>query len=436
GIELSVWLALIIEHAPEKSPPIQDRRQLVGLVGAHWRRGLQLLDQEWADSNGDIARFVHRLVDAAGLPTSGAGQIMTPTGTEVGAEHPSGHSGHSGQIDVPIGQDSSGAQVTWSLNGAGGSPHSAIMGGVGAGKTRTAVAMLRALQERARVPLLAFDFKNDLGTDAFQASILEPPRAPIPLDVLAFKNRDAIAIDQAALRFRDSFSHLKGSRVGDRQRDALYQAARAALAAESPCQLDHIRDALLNVYEAHEMKHDGAVSTMQEICRFPLFQPTHDPAAFFQQSWIIKLPSDVPQDSRMIVVNLVLDALNYYLNSLPDSELTDGARDLRLFCVVDEAHNVLGNKLPALSNLIRMSRSKGGAIMLISQSPDDFSGQDDDFLSEMGLVMAFSTNAPPRNAARILGKGAKLHQLQTGECFAKLRGDPAARKIRAWKPPP
>lgn len=109
-----------------------------------------------------------------------------------------------------------------------------------------------------------------------------------------------------------------------------------------------------------------------------------------------------------------------------------GARGLRILCMVDEAHQILGSKLPSLANLIRMSRSKGGAIMLISQSPDDFSGEDDEFLSEMGLVTAFSTNAPPRHAARILGKGANLGALQTGQCFVKRRGDQTARKIKAW----
>src|SRR5690606_28725370 len=157
----------------------------------------------------------------------------------------------------------------------------------------------------------------------------------------------------------------------------------------------------------------------------------YDPAAFFQQSWIIKLPPNVAEDSRTIVVNLVLDALDQHLNSLMDAERSaDGSRGLRVLCMVDEAHQVLGTKLPSLSNLIRMSRSKGGAIMLISQSPDDFSGEDDEFLSEMGMVAAFSTNAPPRNAARILGKGANLGALQTGQCYAKRRGDPAAKKIK------
>ena len=303
--------------------------------------------------------------------------------------------------------------------------------------------MLQSIREQASVPLLAFDFKGDLGTDAkgggyhldqiFEAKVLEPPREPIPLDVLSLRSRSEIDIAEAASRFRESFARLKGSRLGDRQRTAVHEAASRALTSEDPCQLHHIRDALISVYEEHEIKEDGAVATMQEICRFPLFDPKFEPVAFFQQSWIVKLPPNVAEDSRTIVVNLVLDAFDQYQNSLVDAECSaDGSRGLRTLCMVDEAHQVLGTKLPALSNLIRMSRSKWGAIMLISQSPDDFSAEDDEFLSEMGLVAAFSTNAPPRNADRVLGRGANLGALKTGECLTKRRGDQVARKIRAW----
>lgn len=438
GTALSVWLALIVERSGQAD---LDTRKLVALIGAHWKRGLELLDREWEQAEQDVAKFVKRLVEVAELPTSG-GRKRQSGGSTLGATF------SKGQINVPIGEIAedvtSKEKVIWSLNGQGGSPHSAIMGGVGSGKTRTAVAMLRSIRDQANVPLLAFDFKGDLGTDAsgggyhidelFGAKTLEPPRLPIPLDVLSMQSRGEIDIAEAASRFRESFARLKGSRLGDRQRTALHTASTRALVSQSPCELRHIRDELIGVYEELEMKEDGAISTMQEICRFPLFEPTHDPAAFFQQSWIIKLPPNVAEDSRTIVVNLVLDALDQHLNSLVDAESSaDGARGLRILCMVDEAHQILGSKLPSLSNLIRMSRSKGGAIMLISQSPDDFSGEDDEFLSEMGLVAAFSTNAPPRNAARILGKGANLGALKTGECYAKRRGD-QARKLKAWEP--
>lgn len=436
GTTLSCWLALIVQRAGETDI---DTKKLTALVSAHWKRGIVLLDGEWEQAHRDLPTFVRRLVDVAELPRAGgrAGpSSIQPDDTAL-----------SGQISVPVGEVaedvSSGDKVVWELNAPGGSPHSAIMGGVGSGKTRTAVAMLRAIRERVAVPLIAFDFKGDLGTDAtgagyqiektFEAETVEPPRQAVPLHVLALRSREDIDVSEAALRFRESFSRLKGSRLGDRQRDAMYEAALRALHSYNPCSLSHIRDELIGIYGEREMREDGAVSTMREICRFSLFRAELDPAVFFRRSWVIKLPPNVAEDSRTIVVNLILDALDQYLNSLPDSPKSeDGARGLRVACMVDEAHQILGSRLPALSNLIRMSRSKGGAVMLISQSPDDFSGEDDEFLSEMGLVAAFATNAPPRNAARVLGRGANLTTLQTGQCFVKRRGDQAARRTRAW----
>lgn len=439
GTALSVWLALIVERAGE---PNLDTKRLVAVVGAHWRRGLAQLDKEWQQSGEDVAQFVRRLVEVAELPTSGGSLPRTAGGGASGATF------SSGEINVPIGEIgedvSTKEKVLWSLNGKGGSPHSAIMGGSGSGKTVMAAAMLRAIREQAPVPLLAFDFKGDLagftGTqgqtplgEAFDAQVIEPPRAPIPLDVLSLAEKDQYGIDEAALRFRESFSRLKGSKLGDRQRSLVHEAASRALMAEDPCELHHIRDRLIEVYQEHEMKEDGAVSNMEELCRFALFEPKLPPADFFQQSWIIKLPPNVPTDSKTIVVNLVLDALDQHLNGLVDAESSpEGARGLRILCMIDEAHQILGTKLPSLSRLIRMSRSKGGAIMLVSQSPDDFSGEDDEFLDQMGLVAAFSTNAKQGSAARVLGKGVNLTNLQTGQCYVRRRGDQAARKIKAW----
>lgn len=71
--------------------------------------------------------------------------------------------------------------------------------------------------------------------------------------------------------------------------------------------------------------------------------------------------------------------------------------------------------------------------MLISQSPEDFSGEDDDFLSEMGLVASFATNASPQAVRRILGPGANLATLQKGQAWVKLRGETGARRITAWR---
>lgn len=206
------------------------------LVASHWRRGIGLLEEEWRASEQDPSRFLRRLIEASDLTPDGLG--ITPDGRRS--------EGLQAAIVLPIGEISEDAstreKLEWAMNALGGSPHSAIMGGVGSGKTRTAVAMLRALNDVGRVPLIAFDFKGDLGetTDGsftygldrlFDGTTLRPPERPIPLDVLSLPSRGEIDLTYAAQRFLESFSRLKGSGVGAKQSSAVFEAAHRALRA-------------------------------------------------------------------------------------------------------------------------------------------------------------------------------------------------------------
>ena len=439
--QLASWITLIIEHATRNGQKQNniDIKELVRLVAAHWRRGLQQFDREWKEAEEDSDKFILRLAEKAELPHHRVA-VDSPTKGDSVLDFP------NEKISIPLGTEiSTGKNISWPLNGRGGSPHIALMGGVGSGKTRTAATILKAIREQTNVPCILLDFKGDLGTDAqgngyrldkhLSATTIEPPRTPIPLDIFAFsKPADEFEIAEIAENFRDSFSNIKGGNLGPKQKEVFYEAATRALRLRQPCELIDIRDTLERVYEEKEMKEDGAMATMNEICRFPLFEPDKKAQDFFQKSWIVKLPSNVSENNRGIIVNLTLDALDRYLNNLLDAPIADdGSRKLRLLCMIDEARRILGKKpLPALSNLMRMSRSKGGAILLASQSPDDFSGAEDEFLNEMGLVVSFGTNARPGAAKRILGAGTNLANLKKGECYAKLREESQVKKIQAW----
>lgn len=435
GPDLASWVSLIIEHFGEQ-PSLKD---LQGLVQRHWSRGMKLVAEDLKASDGDTTEFWRRLAESA-LP-----QIATGTrsnrGADAGGEHLS-----SGPIPVrvgEVGQDTSNnEEVIWTLNAPGGSPHSAFMGGVGSGKTRTAAFVLRSIAEQAGVPLLAFDFKGDMSDrhnaldKAFGATVLSPPQTTIPLDVFALSGTSRHGIVTTAQRLRDSLSNLKQTKFGDQQRRRLNDALEEALRTRHPCTLEDVRDCLQTAYAVAGAKEDGAVSTLVDLCRLPIFEPTFTPAEFFSRSWIISLPASVPELVRVTVVALLTDALERYINSMADAP-TDAAgnRSLRVMCVVDEAHRILGARLPGLSNLIRLGRSKGAAVMLISQKPDDFEGEDDDFLAEMGMLVCFGTNAREAAVKRILGAGASLTALKDGEAFVRVRGQSKSRKVLAWKPP-
>lgn len=434
GADLVAWVSLIIEHAG-RAP--KDINEFNSWVKAHWARGMHQLGSLLEEANGDSAEFWRLIADAA-LPQGPGGTIPTTGGSA------------DGPIAAPtavvlpvgeIGEDlSDGQPVLWALNAPGGSPHAAFMGGVGSGKTRTAAAMLRGIRALTPVPLLAFDFKGDLSDDknrlheVFGATVIGPPQQAIPLDVLHVADTSPTGITLAAQRLRDSLTTLKGAGFGPIQRNLLSDAAERALRLRRPCALSDIRDALVAVYEEQGRKEDGATSTLHDLSRFTLFEPQLSPAEFFSRSWIIRLTSDLPDLVKVSIVTLMTDALDRFLNSQQDAPTDQsGNRALRIVTLIDEAHRILEAKLPGLSGLVRLSRSKGGSVVLISQGPDDFSGVDDDFLDQMGLVAAFRTNADAKAVRRILGGAANLSKLEKGQAWVKMGGDAAARRVLAWK---
>lgn len=432
GRSLAAWVSLFVEYTKE---PLRDIGDLQGRVRDHWSRGVRLVHEHLSSVSGDeYVAFWQYLADR--LPRSeGEGEIDIGGPRPVEPLVPTAIALTLGPKGVDV---RTGEKPLFEPVAPGASPHVAIMGGVGSGKTRTALFMLGELAQQVRVPLIAFDFKGDLaggenGLDrSFGAEVLDPLERPIPLDVLAFDATAPHALSLAAQRLRDSLATLKGGVFGAVQRSLLAEAAERALAANRPCTLEQVRDALVALYDEQRKAPDGAVETLNDLCRFPLFEPSLEPAAFFSRSTVIRLRQNIPDPVRTVVVTLITDALDRWLNALPDTLVdAEGNRALRIIAVVDEAHRVLGRRLPGLSNLVRMSRSKGGMVWLISQSPDDFATEEDDFLAEMGLVLAFATNANPGATRRIFATRANLADLARGEAWVRLRGE-AARRIRVW----
>jgi DNA sulfur modification protein DndE len=131
------------------------------------------------------------------------------------------------------------------------------MGTLGTGKTRTAINLLGQIKDQQReCAFVVFDFKGDLAestslVDALRPQIVRPPSVPVPLDVLAPSARDDQSLNEAALRFRESFARVAQSRPGGIQLDALRDAARLALGRDGVVRIEHVRDALADVYDTN-----------------------------------------------------------------------------------------------------------------------------------------------------------------------------------------
>jgi len=428
------WLALITQRAFRRDI---NRKEFQSLVAAHWRRGADLLAKDWEEAEENLAAFVARLADLANLPAGGAGLPSGLGGVETVPTL-------AAKVTLPVGtvaEDAeTGEAVDFPLNAPGGSPHMAIMGGTNSGKTYTAVTMLKRLRTFGPIPVLAFDFKGDLAENlapAFDANIIIPPRAPVPLNVLAIQKEDDVGMREAAGRIRESIGRVKSSRLGGVQSDALREAVFQSLRTRTSGEAATLKDvarALATEYQRQNRKPDELTATLNELNQFTLFDPQMAPGEFFAQSWIIRLPQDSTAEVRRLIINLTLDALDRWLNSQPDAPVVEGRRALRHVCMLDEAHVILATKLPALTNLIRMSRAKGGVIILVSQSPDDFEGEDEGFLDNMGLTLAFNTQAKAGPTRTIFGTATSLTDLAVGEALCRIRTEAKTRRLHVWRP--
>jgi hypothetical protein len=436
GKDLGVWAALVTQRTGQTL----ERREFEILVGAHWHRGATLLWRGWEEADGDFALFLRRLCDYCGLRATG--ESSTQVGK--GAMHQASTL-RLGPVTLRLGEVgvdlASGEPVLWVMNGPGRSPHIAATGTLGTGETRIAMGLLRQMREQSGCAVLAFDFKGDLAENpelaqALGATVVNPPRAPVPLDVLAVAGSDAQAVEIAAMRFRDSFAGVMTSRPGGVQKEALREAARRALARRQGVSIAAVRDALIALYEEEERKADSVTATFNELCALPLFTPEMEPNSFFAHSWIIDLHG-APESAQRLVAFLVFDALDAWLKTQKDAPLDPAHhRQLRIVLAIDEARRVLGFEQPSLVEIVRMSRSKGGAVVLVSQSPDDFAGEDEDFLGNIGLVFSFRTNAKPGSLQRIFGEKVDLAGLPDGVCVTRLPGE--AKRVRplrvqAWR---
>jgi hypothetical protein len=435
GEDLNTWVALIVERSGRDDIT---RRDIQDLVRRHWHRGAHLLWNEWSECGEDFDQFVLRLAERGGV-REGDGAL--PDGDVAGASGP--FAPRAVPVILSIGSPSldlaTRQPVSWVLNARGESPHVALMGTLGTGKTRTGMDMLRAIRQQSGARVILFDMeKGDLASDKvlardLDAKVVRAGREPVPLDVLHAGERDERSINDASIRFRESFGRVMPSRPGGAQQNALREGARRALLATAPTHIVEVRDRVREVYAESRRKDDVVVSTFNDLTLTNYFEPKLTPVEFAQQSWIIDL-HEVTETAQRLIAFLVLDALDTYCKSLPDSELDkDGHRAMRLIVAVDEARKVLGYEHQSLISLVRTGRSKGIALFLISQSPDDYAGEDENFLENLGLTVCFRTNARSSALNAVLGSSVDLAGLPNGVCVTRLRDRPGVTRVKAWE---
>lgn len=456
GEEKSLWACLI---ADAWSEPLETAEAFRQAVEAHWHRGARLLKSDLAEARDSDVDFAIMLASLAGLSSGSA------SGGRASHAAPTGSARvmlRIGEMSIDVKQN---APIDFAVNAPGSSPHMAIMGKIRSGKTRTGIEMAKQLVNANRMPILFIDPKGEFVKDgAFVAKPewggktfadrfpgtkpLDVGRMPVPLDFLALPpSPTQNTIAQLAISFRDSFQkciRVKGDVALDNLREVVsaqlqsINMMRDAGIKRTPLSLRAVRDAVHERNQNEERGKDSIEAKLNELVELNLFEPLRPPNEFFAHSWVVGL-GGTTEEAKRLVMFLMLDALAAYVIGQQDSP-TDSAghRVLRHLLVIDEAREILSYRHSALSQLLRKAGSKGEVVMLLSQSPEDFDKEEDDFLSQMGTVAVFTSSTQSVKSLRpVLGKKIQPEDLGDGAlgkgvALVKLPGREPS-KILAWK---
>lgn len=435
---LPLWVTLLFTHLRVTDPRAElNLATLQDLVKRHWNRGIALLSEDWEEAGEDYNRFVDVLVRRrANLPDVGSENPTLAPG--VSGRNPAFPGGDPVPVTVDLGTLLDSHELfRWTVNGVGYSPHVAVMGQAGSGKTRTMLEMLTQVRRQSGAPVILLDLgKGDLANrhefiQATGARVIRVPEQPIPLDMFYGSDESEAAASDAIMGFRDSFTKVMQSRAGAVQQETIKEALRPLFLQVRQISLEDISKTLRDFYQDRDLKTDSVISTISDLTERTIFQPDLPPAQFFSQSWIITF-AGAHDTQKNLAAYLLLDALNTFLKRTSEApQDAVGHRAIRAVLAVDEARHLLASRHKALSDNIRLHRSKGLMVALASQSPDDYDGAGDDHLENIGLPICFKTNAASNQVLQNMFRGkVSFASLPTGVFMTVKDGKPV--KVKAF----
>lgn len=424
--DYSLWIGLLItnyvQFHPERAGSIS-MELFQEIVQTHWDNGLTIMQDVWEKSGEDSNKFWDILLHSyADIPDE-----VAPV---IDSAPDSSPSFAAGAVRLVLGKvlrknGETGDEFVHEVNGAGYAPHIAIMGQAGSGKTRVMTHILQQMKKQAQCPAILVDLgKRDLGGNnaliqSLGATVLSVPEQPIPLDMFHVADMSDTNLTTAAMEnFRDAFAQVAG-KLGPKQSDNIAEALLPLFRTQQRITFQKIKETVDTFYADNGLSKDSVVSTVNSLTLRELFRPELSPDEFFRKSWVITF-ANARTEVKTFAVCLLLSALDFYFKRQPEAALdADGYRSLQLVLAIDEARELLGMNHVGLANNIRLHRSKGLSVILVSQSPDDYDGKKDDYLENIGLPLCLKTNAAsPRSLKNMFKGDVNFASLQPGTCYS------------------
>ncbi len=322
--------------------------------------------------------------------------------------------------------------------------HIAVAGSSGTGKTQFALEILKQISEASngQTNFIYLDFKGlkneDLKHyqpffDKTQATFIDIPKNPFPLNPLSFIDNINQANKQMGI---DKFTDIicKYSNLGTKQRGYLREATQEAFMNKKGGEYPTISDINKELLEIIGDKKDSLTEVIDELSRYNVFQEDKkEIKSFLSKNIYLSLSGDLSNSLRFTSLFLIVNYIYNTFMNMDNTVVENDMRAMRYIILIDEAHVIFKEKKyqDILQKMLREIRSKGVAVVLLSQGIDEFNQANFDFSSmcEMAFLLDIKDKNNNKAINKFLGMTEKegikaarsLEKIQKGQAIANLK---------------
>lgn len=278
-------------------------------------------------------------------------------------------------------------------------PNMGIIGTMGTGKTQFARSVIAQFSKESihnvggkPVGMLVFDYKGDYKDKEFLDAVdgtcykFNYPFNPLKLvvnDEVEGMNLPAITADRIA----DSFAKAYG--LGLKQQSNIKQViidtykdagiTKEPNSWEKPVPtMEQVIEKYFNTYDAN----DKAFALFDKLRDYTIFTTDNSNCVslfeWLNSVRVIDLTL-YPDDTKKVIVSLILDLFYAEMRQLGCSKQENGFRELRAMIMVDEAHQFLKKDFNSFRSIISEGRGFGVGMILSTQNVSDFKTSKEDY---------------------------------------------------------
>lgn len=302
----------------------------------------------------------------------------------------------------------------------------AIAGMAGSGKTQLIKDILYQISKNSgnEVKFIFFDYKGEGNPDQLK-SFLEATKCEF-IDIVndsgvKFNPFLSVSLDErqrpfSIKAFVDTIATFVPS-VGVTQKNILTNLITDLFDQKNGLlpTINELFDALEEYYDENNRRPDTLFAGIQDLTT-NIFDCDPNNPDILNKSLYLNLPPALSDTLRQLVVFLLLRYYNSYFSSTNDCEPKDHIFPVRYVIVIDEAHIYLKNKnaRKALEDLLRLLRSKGVIVIMLSQGVEDYKTKDFDFASQVKLPICLNIqNKDYKSISNFIGTPISKYKLET-----------------------